>query len=79
MACSGLIRFLLSGARAVELASAAITNGPKVFATILDDVHSYCERKQIAHISELIGKAADVALTYDQISPNPGKEHPWKE
>jgi dihydropyrimidine dehydrogenase (NAD+) subunit PreA/dihydroorotate dehydrogenase (NAD+) catalytic subunit len=73
------IRFLLSGARAVELASAAITNGPKIFSTILDDLHSYCARKQIARISELIGKAADAALTYDQISPKPIKEYPWKE
>lgn len=74
-----VIRFLLSGARAVELASAAITNGPKIFSTIMDDLHSYCERKQIAHISELIGKAANAALTYDQINPKPGKEYPWKE
>jgi len=74
-----VIRFLLSGARAVELASAAITNGPKIFSTIIDDLHSYCARKQIARISELIGKAADAALTYDQISPKPLKEYPWKD
>ena len=74
-----VIRFLLSGARAVELASAAITNGPKIFSAIIDDLHSYCARKQIARISELIGKAADAALTYDQISPKPVKEYPWKE
>jgi dihydropyrimidine dehydrogenase (NAD+) subunit PreA/dihydroorotate dehydrogenase (NAD+) catalytic subunit len=74
-----VIRFLLSGARAIELASAAITNGPKIFSTIIEDLRSYCERKQIAHISELIGKAADAALTYNQISPKPVKEYPWKE
>jgi dihydroorotate dehydrogenase len=74
-----VIRFLLSGARAVELASAAITNGAKIFSTIIDDLHSYCARKQIARISELIGKAADAALTYDQISPKPVKEYPWKK
>jgi dihydropyrimidine dehydrogenase (NAD+) subunit PreA/dihydroorotate dehydrogenase (NAD+) catalytic subunit len=74
-----VIRFLLSGARAVELASAAITNGHKVFSTIIDDIRSYCARKQIARISELIGKAADAALTYDQISPKPIKKYPWAE
>ena len=74
-----VIRFLLSGARAVELASAAITNGPKTFSTIIDDLRSYCERKQIASISELIGKAADAALTYDQISPKAKKHYPWQE
>jgi dihydropyrimidine dehydrogenase (NAD+) subunit PreA/dihydroorotate dehydrogenase (NAD+) catalytic subunit len=74
-----VIRFLLSGARAVELASAAITNGPKIFSAIIDDLHSYCVRKKIACISQLIGKAADAALAYDQISPKPVKEYPWKE
>ena len=74
-----VIRFLLSGARAVELASAAITNGPKIFSAIIDDLHSYCARKQIARISELIGQTADAALPYDQISPKPVKEYPWKE
>ena len=74
-----VIRFLLSGACAVEIASAAVTNGPKIFSTIIDDLHSYCARKQPARISELIGKAADAALTYDQISPKPVKEYPWKE
>ena len=74
-----VIRFLLSGARAVELASAAITNGQNVFSLILDDIHSYCARQQIARISDLIGKAADAALTYDQISPNPIKKYPWEK
>lgn len=74
-----VIRFLLSGARAVELASAAITNGPRIFSAIIDDLHSYCARKQISRISELIGKATDAALTYDQISPQPLKEYPWKD
>lgn len=74
-----VIRFMLSGARAVELASVAITNGGKIFSTILDDIHAYCARKQIARIPELIGKAADAALTYDQISPEPIKKYPWQE
>jgi dihydroorotate dehydrogenase len=73
-----VVRFLLSGARAVELASAAITNGPKIFSTIIDDLRSYCERKKIAQVAGLIGKAADAALTYDQIRPKAIKEYPWK-
>jgi dihydroorotate dehydrogenase len=73
-----VIRFLLSGARAVELASAVITNGPKLFSNIIDDLHAYCARKQIARISDLIGKAADAALTYDQISPKAVGKYPWE-
>jgi dihydroorotate dehydrogenase len=73
-----VVRFLLTGARAVELASAAITNGPGIFSAILAELNSYCERKQIARLAELVGKAADAALTYDQIIPrNPGK-YPWE-
>jgi dihydroorotate dehydrogenase len=74
-----VLRFLLSGARSVELASAAITNGPQVFSGILAELDSYCERKQIARISELVGKAADAALTYDQISPKQPGKYPWEK
>jgi dihydroorotate dehydrogenase (NAD+) catalytic subunit len=74
-----VIRFLLSGARAVELASAAIANGPKTFSTIIDELHSYCAHKQIARIAEIVGKAADAALTYDQISPKRAKKFPWED
>jgi len=74
-----VLRFLLSGARAVELASAAITNGPEILSAIIGDLHSYCERKQIARIAELVGKAADAALTYDQISPKTPGKYPWKK
>jgi dihydroorotate dehydrogenase len=74
-----VLRFLLSGARAVEFASAAITNGPKIFSEMIAELNSYCERKQITRIAELIGKAADAALTYDQISPKPIKKYPWEE
>jgi dihydroorotate dehydrogenase len=73
-----ILRFLLSGARAVELASAAITDGPSIFSRIITELNSYCERKQIARLAELVGKAAHAALTYDQIIPrNPGK-YPWE-
>jgi dihydroorotate dehydrogenase len=73
-----ILRFLLSGARAVELASAAITNGPQVLSDIITDLGSYCERKQIARIAELVGKAADAALTYDQIARREPGKYPWE-
>jgi dihydroorotate dehydrogenase len=74
-----VLRFMLSGARAVELASAAISNGPEIFSTILAELHSYCDRKQVPRIAELVGKAADAALTYDQITPRSISKYPWKE
>jgi dihydroorotate dehydrogenase len=42
-----VIRFLLSGARAVELASAAIINGLQILPQIISGIRSYCERKEI--------------------------------
>jgi dihydroorotate dehydrogenase len=57
-----VIRFLLSGARAVELASAAIINGLQIFQGIITGIRSYCERKEILKLQELIGKAADCSL-----------------
>jgi len=73
-----VLRFMLSGARAVEFASAAISNGPQIFSTIVGELQSYCRRKQIARIAELIGKAADAALTYADISPRAVGKYPWE-
>lgn len=75
-----VIRFLLSGARAVELASVVMTNGPQVFAEILADLQSYCARKRILHLSDLVGRAADQALSYADV-PERSKEgqYPWEK
>lgn len=76
--CADVLRFMLSGARAVEFASAAISNGPQIFIGILDELHAYCQRKQIDRLDELVGKAADAALTYAEISPKEAGNYPWE-
>jgi dihydropyrimidine dehydrogenase (NAD+) subunit PreA/dihydroorotate dehydrogenase (NAD+) catalytic subunit len=73
-----VLRFLLSGARAVELASAAISNGPRIFSEIIDDLRSYCQRKQIVRLKEVIGKAADAAKTYDELVARTRLRYPWE-
>ncbi len=73
-----VLRFLLSGARAVEMASAAITNGPGVFREIIDELRSYCERKQISRLEEIVGRAADKARSYDQIETRERSRFPWE-
>ena len=72
-----VVRFLLSGARAVELASVAITNGIQVFEEILAGICSYCERKGVPQLQELIGKAADCSLTYGEIPAQANQRFPW--
>jgi hypothetical protein len=52
---------------------------PQIFSSIIAELHSYCERKQIARIPELVGKAADAALTYDQISPKKARKYPSEQ
>jgi dihydroorotate dehydrogenase len=72
-----VVRFLLSGARAVELASAAIINGLQIFPEIITGIRSYCERKHILQLQELIGKAADCGLAYNEIPTQANQRFPW--
>jgi len=72
-----VIRFLLSGAHAVEMASAVMTSGPGIFPQSIRGIQSYCRRKQISRISEIIGKAADCALRYEEIKPTICRTHRW--
>jgi dihydroorotate dehydrogenase len=72
-----VIRFLLSGARAVELASVVLSHGPSAFARILADLQSYGERKKIARLADLVGKAADAARPYGTLPFVSRSAYPW--
>jgi dihydroorotate dehydrogenase (NAD+) catalytic subunit len=72
-----IVRFLLSGARAVELASVVITNGVQIFPAMLDALRNYCERKDIFQLQELVGRAADSTLTYGEIPFKEKQLFPW--
>jgi len=72
-----VLRFLLSGARAVELASVVMTNGPRIFVQMLEQLGQYCSRKNISHLEELIGKAADAAATYAELPVISRPGYPW--
>ncbi len=72
-----VIRFLLSGARAVELAGVVLTNGAEVFTRILADLQTYGERKKIARLADIVGKAADAALPYGALSAVSRSAYPW--
>lgn len=74
-----VLRFLLSGARAVELASAVLTHGPQIFTRMIAELERYCERKRIVRLQELVGKAADAALTYAELPIISRERYPWDE
>jgi dihydroorotate dehydrogenase len=60
-----VIRFLLAGARAAEMTTAVITDGPGVLTRALDEVREYLVR-QGKTAAEIVGEAADSALTYQE-------------
>jgi dihydroorotate dehydrogenase len=74
-----VLRFLLSGARAVELASIVITNGPEIFTKMSAELKSYCERKGIGRLTELVGKAAEEALSYGELLATARGRYPWEK
>jgi dihydroorotate dehydrogenase len=72
-----VIRFLLSGAHAVELASLVLSHGPGVFEKMLTGLQDYGTRKGIARIADLVGKAADAATPYSALPVIPRSSYPW--
>jgi dihydroorotate dehydrogenase (NAD+) catalytic subunit len=57
-------RFLLAGARAVELCSVVMSEGYEALARCERDLRAYLRRQGVERVEELIGEAADAALTY---------------
>jgi hypothetical protein len=55
-----------------------ITNGVQIFPEILAGIQSYCERKNVLQLQELIGKAADSTLTYGEIPAKEKQRFPWE-
>ncbi len=58
-------RFMLAGAWAVQVATAVIVEGFGAIERMLDEFSSYLERQGV-DAADLIGEAADAALTYAQ-------------
>lgn len=81
-----VIRFLLSGASAVELASAVLIRGPTVLTHTVEGVASYVERHRLPGTAALIGAAARASRTYAELSelsqncdpPGAGVDFPWR-
>jgi dihydroorotate dehydrogenase len=72
-----VLRFLLSGARAVELASLVLSHGPRVFEEMLTGLRDYGTRKGIVHLTDLVGKAADAATPYSVLPAITRSSYPW--
>jgi dihydropyrimidine dehydrogenase (NAD+) subunit PreA/dihydroorotate dehydrogenase (NAD+) catalytic subunit len=64
---SDVLRFLLSGARAVELASAVLIAGPHVLGEAVDTVRDYLVDQGKDDVRAIIGAAATAARSYAEL------------
>ncbi len=69
-----VLRFLLAGASAVEMASAVLSDGTQVLSAAIKRVEDYLQSRD-TQVSQLIGKAAKVKKFADM----PNQEKPWKQ
>lgn len=72
-----VVRFLLSGARAVEVASPLLMHGAGALGEMLRQVEAYALRKGLMRIEEIVGVAADRARQYGEIPPRAEPLRPW--
>ncbi len=63
-----VVRFLLSGARAVELASAVLIEGPHVLGEAVDTLRRYLVEGGIDDVGEIVGVSAKAARSYAELA-----------
>lgn len=51
------VEFIMSGASAVQVCTAAIVRGPKIYGIIADEIAKFMQRKGYASVEEIKGKA----------------------
>lgn len=72
-----LARFLLSGARAVEIASALISYGPIAITRMLNELDAYLEGHAVPAVDQIIGASVTRAKTYGELTPISPRPQPW--
>lgn len=72
-----VLRFLLSGARAVELVTAVWTQGPAYIGQLLADLTRLIEASPADSVEELVGESVRRAREYAEIAPVPDPSRPW--
>ncbi|HEY1276179.1 MAG TPA: hypothetical protein VGF25_14790 [Thermoleophilaceae bacterium] len=60
-------RFLLSGARAVQVATAAIVEGFGALGRMLAELSAYLEEQGV-DAADIVGEAADAAMSYEEVA-----------
>ncbi|MGH9044933.1 MAG: dihydroorotate dehydrogenase [Acidimicrobiales bacterium] len=63
-----VVRFLLSGASAVELGSAVLMGGPKVLGNAVQAVRDYLTDHRVDDVQSVVGVAAHAARSYSELA-----------
>lgn len=72
-----VVRFLLSGARAVELASLPMLEGPSALARCVDELRAYLSERGLASLDPLFGASVRRARTYEEIAASNTASDSW--
>ncbi len=73
-----VLRFILSGASAVELVALIWAEGPAVIGELLTGLERALAQRDLASLQPLIGKAAAHARRYSEIVPTGTRPEPWR-
>jgi dihydroorotate dehydrogenase (NAD+) catalytic subunit len=63
-----VVRFLLAGARAVEMTTVVMTDGQGAITTTLEQLAEYLDGQRVS-AEALVGEAADAVKTYQEVRP----------
>lgn len=74
-----ILRFLLAGARAVEVATLLILNGPRALTKLIADLNRLLRGSPWKSLDDLIGIATDAARPYSAIPPHEVPAEPWRD
>lgn len=72
-----ILRFLLSGARAVELVTALWAQGPAYVGQVIQDLTRLIEASPASSVTELVGASVERAQEYAEIAPLDPPARPW--
>lgn len=75
---SDVVRSVLAGASAVEMASTVMSGGPETLTDVIGEFNDHLAGRDASEVATMVGHSARRALTYAQLSPtNPGG-WPWE-
>ncbi len=79
-----VIKYVLLGATTIQILSVIMVNGWESIKRITEEVNAYLERRQIASLDQLRGKALETMTPPDDIvrwsgEPKSGPRNLWKD